>query len=543
MKTKSIGALLILGVIVAVSASCGGDSTPATYKFRDKAENVTYHNARNARNTIYGGGNDLTSTGRTLIIPVEFTDYQLSDLPSETRETGGAIKDIYNVNFGESSDTQWESLKSFYYKSSYGQANLTGIVTPVFNPYSENYETEGQLLSAKGLATEASGYSGAARVLRQAYTWLSKTGYKTVEKSSGVYYATAKELFQDMDSDKDGWIDNIQMVYTCHPLQKDSGGTAIDNELFWAFRTSTGYKANVETPTANNYLWLSYYTFYENGYYDNSNVYHDYTDADIASGLAKLDAHTIIHETGHALGLEDYYTNTSGDYDGCGKFIMMSHNIGDHDPFSKAAYGWTNPTVVLNSSEVTIGKSTSTGDAIIVPAKGSWTYDGTTNTLLDEYLMIEYYSPDGLNAFDTAHNYTNNTFYPKGPSKAGIKVWHVDARLGSFRLVDGTLKFIRYETSLVAVSNGFTYLAHSNDSANNKSSGVTNNKLLEIMRKDGKTTSSDGNNFDENYILGEGETFGVDAWSSLKLHNGLDFGYSFEVVSLGDTATIKFSAK
>ncbi|MFA5283495.1 MAG: hypothetical protein WC366_03205 [Bacilli bacterium] len=541
MKFKSITSFMAMGVLIAVASASCTSSDPATYKFRDKVENVTYANARNARNNLYGSGADMTSNGRTLIIPVQFADFMGDDLPSETREVDGGRKDIYNVNFGEAEDTQWQSLKSYYYKSSYGKTDLTGAVTPWFTPYSESNDTPGEPLTAKGLATEAPGYQGAARVLRQAYSWLDKLAYAQVQKNDGTYYSTSAELFKDFDIDGNGLIDNIQLVYSCHSLQKDGGGNPIDNTLFWAFRTSTGYKANKNKPVASNYLWLSYYTFYENGYYT-GNVYHDYTDADIASGTAKLDAHTLIHETGHALGLEDYYTNTNGDISAAGKFLMMDYNIGDHDPFSKAAYGWTNPTVVLDSCEISLSKFQETGDSIIIPAKGRWTYGGTTNTLLDEYIMLEYYTPDGLNAFDTAHNYTGSTAYPKGPTTSGIKVWHIDARLGSFLYSDGSLQFVRYETSLVAVTNGFTYMANSNNAQDNKSAGLpSSNKLIETMKKNGLPMRS-GETFNDDFLWGQGDTFGVSTWQSYAFHSGDKFGYTLEVLSLGDTASIKITA-
>ena len=54
-------------------------------------------------------------------------------------------------------------------------------------------------------------------------------------------------------------------------------------------------------------------------------------------GISSLDkdgdAHTAIHETGHMLGLSDYYaTTTDGDtsYNAVGTYDMMSANFLDH---------------------------------------------------------------------------------------------------------------------------------------------------------------------------------------------------------------------
>ena len=52
---------------------------------------------------------------------------------------------------------------------------------------------------------------------------------------------------------------------------------------------------------------------------------------------AKLDSTVYIHETGHLLGLDDYYdyNDDIGPRGGIGKTDMMENNIGDHSSLSK----------------------------------------------------------------------------------------------------------------------------------------------------------------------------------------------------------------
>ena len=69
-----------------------------------------------------------------------------------------------------------------------------------------------------------------------------------------------------------------------------------------------------------------------------------------------VDAHTFIHETGHLLGLDDYYDYN--DYRGAKGGLygadMMDNNIGDHGSVNKLLLGWIEPTVVCGAGEINI---------------------------------------------------------------------------------------------------------------------------------------------------------------------------------------------
>jgi len=62
----------------------------------------------------------------------------------------------------------------------------------------------------------------------------------------------------------------------------------------------------------------------------------------------------VIHETGHALGLPDYYDydDKVGPRGGVGGLDMMDNNWGDHNPFSKWLLGWLELTFVAALPEV-----------------------------------------------------------------------------------------------------------------------------------------------------------------------------------------------
>ena len=103
-----------------------------------------------------------------------------------------------------------------------------------------------------------------------------------------------------------------------------------------------------------------------------------------------INCETVIHETGHALGLEDYY-DTTGATGGFGGGTMMALNVGDHEAYSKAILGWIDPYIVINTdTTITLDEYELSGDAIFI-AKD---YDGV---YFNEYYIIDYYTPTGLN--------------------------------------------------------------------------------------------------------------------------------------------------
>ena len=65
-----------------------------------------------------------------LVIPVDFSDYTFVEAGAKSNEA--ARERIEDAYFGERNDDELhESLRSYYKKSSYGQLDITGVVTPV----------------------------------------------------------------------------------------------------------------------------------------------------------------------------------------------------------------------------------------------------------------------------------------------------------------------------------------------------------------------------------------------------------------------------
>ncbi len=341
-----------------------------------KIENVNY--------TYYNLGNDnefftwkyINSIGnqKVLVIPVEIGEYA----QVATDET---LEMIDEVMFGDPNDNKlyWESLSSFYYKSSYGKLSISGEVT--------NYMDYGYTLDTFKTPMEDEDRDPLQALFDKFDLFLASEGIDS----------------NDYDSDNDGYVDMVFFIYCC---EHSKGNNDID-ENYWAYCTSADFEPNFSTPTLNNYIWASYDFMF------------DYFNYDI---MKKLDAHTYIHEYGHAMGLDDYYNSSSDnddDNDAVGSNIMMASNICDHDAYSKFSLGWINPYVVTGDTSLTINPITTSGDAIVLPIG-----DFEDNAFA-QYIIFEYYTPNGLNEKDV------NTIYNgvRGNNGSGIRAFYVDSRV------------------------------------------------------------------------------------------------------------------
>ncbi|MFA5223539.1 MAG: hypothetical protein WC411_04365 [Bacilli bacterium] len=520
--------ILSIGVFVAVlltGCNAGGNNF---YAFNDKPETSNLYQARKA---VYRSDMPRSGNARVLVVPIEFSDYSAESL---LRGAEGAHEDLRKVYFGEPEETQWESLKSYYEKSSYGKVTVSGQIMPWYRPldhFTGEWLSTQELLDKYGTGNNDSGI--ARTILGEIYSDYMIKLWQNVTDDEGNPYPNKEAFAQDYDGDGDGYIDVIQMVYSA-PIQH------LDSDLFWAFRSADTSAAPLKTrPQVCGFVWLGYDFIYENGYFDELDVYHDWSDEQIASGEAKVDAHTIIHESGHAFGADDYYTYDDNDWGALGGTDMMDYNVGDHNAFTKGIFGWADPVVVTGPTTIDLKSFTDTGEMIVLPA---YRHDKkVNNSLLDNYLLIEYYRPIGLNAMDATYNYSGN--YPKMPNVAGIRVYHVDARLGlfSYNSASGDWDFIRYVSNVSGTdSNSYIGIANSNTKS---FSSVAANKLIHALEVSGlNTLKSAGAVYSSSMMWQEGDTFGYDTFVNFTLNNSEKLGYKFEISDMSDeSATIKFS--
>lgn len=384
---KRILSLVSISLIGVLLASCNNSTnSSAPISGYHQASVDSYRISSHVSLDIYRQ-NGMPSTGevKILVIPVCFSGENDPDFTDEER------RKLEKAYFGDSSSTSWESLSSFYKKSSYRKLNISGTITGAYkHPLTSAEMTEKNNNNEDVVAT------------------LLESSVNYVTASLGIK-AT------DYDANKDGLIDVVELIYvTGEPLQSQGGSS-----LWWAFTKSATTIATVVDKTKtipSRYFWAPYSMICPGSY-----------------GGDSIDTHVLIHETGHAMGLNDYYSYAAGDNAVCpsGGIDMMDFNVGDHDAYSKMALGWVDPFVVDGSEEtfsLTLHSFTDTGECVILRDTKTDPWNGMP---YDEYLLLQYYTPTGLNEKDS-------TGYPEWDGKLGhggtyetygLQLFHIDSRL------------------------------------------------------------------------------------------------------------------
>jgi M6 family metalloprotease-like protein len=205
----------------------------------------------------------------------------------------------------------------------------------------------------------------------------------------------------------------------------------------------------------------------------------------------------VIHETGHALGLPDYYDydDTVGPDGGVGGFDMMDRNRYDHNSFSKWMLDWLTPSVVTGADQIrTLNPLSQQPEALL-----AWPC-GDLGNPFSEYFLVE-------NRQSVANDDTG--FLPDG-----LAIWHVDATLDA---------------------GGWNY-AYNNS--------FTSHKLLRLMEADGleQIEAGGGWSTDDRDLYNEGDRLSpVTHPSSIRYDGTHSFVTVGGIIDLGDDAPMTAS--
>jgi M6 family metalloprotease-like protein/uncharacterized repeat protein (TIGR02543 family) len=422
-----------------------------------------------------------------LIIPVHFADSTTCQSAEKGRAGNCAQvkEDIQTTFFGTEAQTGWESLSTYYSKSSYGSLNITGTIS---DWYTSTY-TKAQF---QDMSLPSNTSYNSQVMLRNAVAW-----YKTQVSTN----------LSEFDLNNDNMLDVVYLVYD------NAINNSAANSSQWAYKY---YDYGAPSASSSNrqgyqYMWASMNFMYEDPNYT-------------------VDAHTFIHETGHLLNLDDYYNTDYGGTYPAGGLDMQDYNIGDQNAYSKFLLDWIDPMVVNNSGTIDLRPFESSGDAIIIPATSF------NNSAYDEYLMLEYVTPTGLNYRDSHQRYGGN--YPFFYQTAGLRVWHVDSRLAK-------------NTGSGAYTSTYSsgsYTAHSNTPSRSKNSNIA---LIQLISKNGTNffsqTSRQANSTD---LFVQGDSFnptGTNYTNQFIVNHGkfntnTAIGYTFTITYLGtDKISIQFT--
>lgn len=437
-----------------------------------------------------------------LIIPVWFTDS--NEYIKNSTQKSRVYADIGKAYEGSSSDVGWESVKTFYEKESQNKLTINPTV-------SDWYEC--------GKASTEYYAGGTDELVIEAVDW-----YKSSNPSQNMKF---------FDKNNDGYIDATILIYAFPDFQVLHNEAA---ENMWAFcfwlqnKTSKNYT----NPNPNTYFWASFDFLYSAGdLYINSPGNGD-------TRFASIDTHTFIHEMGHVFGLVDYYDYTkSTNYCPAGGYTMQDRNVCGHDPFSVMALGWADPIVVKSNCEVKINPFQDAGHDLILLSASSL----TSKSAFDEYLLFEFYTPTGLNAFDVQHGYDG---YTGLPDAYGIRIWHVDARLVNAN--SGNIVTQGYSNLVLLNSNS----AYAEDANSNRLSPLGSEyydyNLLQLIRNNNASPLNTIDAISNSDLFKVNDSFSISDYSSQfaednRLNNGQVLNWNVQVKALSSTeATLEFSA-
>ncbi len=450
-------------------------------------ESITNHNLSLENTDEFKEAKSLSAKGeqKLLVVPVEFEGERSFSETDLTRIN----KAFFQEDLSTDGANNYYSVKEFYSKSSMGQLNFIGKVTDVLKvPY-----------TVEEMTNDGNYFPGVP-----AQYLMENASY-------------SNQFFQDFDTDNDGYVDAVVFVYSS-PTSERTGN-------FWAWVANFATEPSAARPTFFRHMWCGVDFFSKSGY--------------------EIDAHTIIHETGHLLGLRDYYPSDNYNL-ALGGHSMMDYNISDHDPYSKMLLSWAEPTYYdfKKNPTITVTLPAFEGSNQFLLLNVDWNH-----STMDEYLLLEYYTPTGLNELDAKTKYDNR---PLGFTESGIKVYHVDSRIAKchYDSMLGSTVFDNYVDEIPSQKEDDIYyvIGASNSLTDSRTNASRNGRYKQIALVENKQYNQlqSGTSADNDSLFQAGDKF--DSSSSAYLLNGKwnkggEISFSFQVVSMNEqsaTLTIEY---
>lgn len=373
-------------------------------------------------NLIGWRGRGLPAEGRPRMLVLLV---EFDEYPARPGDTPEAMHDRI---FGAGGKFPYESLTAFYKRSSYGKLHIDGEVLGWYK-------------------------AGPRSAVAQ-----TRAGREELIKKALLAYKGHD--FSRYDNNGDGQIDYFAVIWT--------GPVGEWATFWWAVAPRfSDRNFTVGGQKLGSYSWQG--------------VVYNWGDQ-----AADFRINTLAHETGHALGLPDYYDYNSkvGPGGGLGLFDMMDSTRYDHNCFSKLMLGWVEPKVLTSGGAFSLPPAEEEGDCLMLLPPGR------ERDPFGEFFLVENRRRQG-----------NDT--EPALIKGGLVIWHVDAKLKA---------------------DGSNFLYNNQD---------TEHKLLKILEADGleelETKAESSFGFLDFYIAGR--ALGPDTLPSSRLYDGTDTGIS--LTSLG----------
>ena len=344
------------------------------------------------------GKNYVDSTGNinALVIPVWFNNSSQFFTEAQKEQL---LEDVNTVTFSQNDDTVYCSMKEYFAQASHGKLNIDGYVTGF-------YESSRNTTAFSDENTNTIYDFG-----KEAIPWYTEN--------------YSSRPISNYDADGNGKVDVAIFLFAGNYYGSGSNTHSYAFNVVFNKNTS-GVGVH---PYLDSCIFMPIGAFY--GYeFKTANQTGQKNIADLSARNANVflsAGDTLIHEMGHSLGCVDLYTQNghsklyqTGGYEPTGNTTIMNSAFEGMDPFESNVLEWTEPYVLKaddyetgQSFDVQIDDFQTSGNNIILSP--SW---NAKDSPFDEYMQLELYSPNGLNA------YSDNLV-----DEVGIKLWHINAAL------------------------------------------------------------------------------------------------------------------
>ena len=336
---------------------------------------------------------ELKSSGgvKTLTLLIDFRNHRANDeLP------GMSVDGIRSNIYGQGTTIgarfyPFESVKKYYERASEGQVTYGGTVFPWYTFAKDRATYEPEDFDKTGLTDQEIDYQEAINNQKALFKLFT-------EALDDIENSAAGHDFSQYDNDGDGDIDLVTILYAGPPGSWSS--------FWWAYRWEFFIRA------ANNKRYdgkrLKQFVF----------QFIDHREGEETD----FDPTTLIHETGHAFGLPDYYDydaalrpeKRKGPDGGVGGLDIMDGNWGNHNCFSRWLLDWVDPLVIGDAEPKKVTLVSANADQ--PGTKAVAIFPGITNQGAPnrEMFMIEYRDTQG------------NDGGQKPIPNSGLLIWKVD---------------------------------------------------------------------------------------------------------------------
>ena len=324
----------------------------------------------------------------TLLITVEFKDYNFTD------DYRNRVSEIFKPDSDSASKENYypyESLTAYYERSSFDKLHLKGDVFNFISDQDRSYYDE---------------KDGNNKLLNYEITeWLKETILSANKAEGKSETEMINDFMKKYDKDGDRQVDGAYLLY--------AGPHSGWGTQWWSYK----YDPNIKL---GDYLITNLVMNAAAGSDDGNDTPESWENR-VKYYDVQFSASTFIHETGHMLGLDDYYNYDSGE-GGSYCADMMNDTIGDHNAYSKVLLGWIDKNAlrwVTGSGSYSLDPYAINGDALFIttPSEREANKD-KNNGIYSRFILAEHFRNTGNDRIDLDDSI-----------KDGIRLFRVYGRL------------------------------------------------------------------------------------------------------------------